>query len=262
MRSQSLGRAHTGLTIAQRVAGGLAAIVGALLKANLIDVEIYAGPTAKAVVQFAQTTAWISIPVSVLVVPVLGVIKQRVGDPRIWGIVHRSLDDFRSRLFGTVDSAPKHEHRVTLFKWESWCLRLQCWPPWRGWLIPVERSGHTTQVTDIVFLAPDDADKAQGVAGQAWSRRALLVVDHLPDLKLPENPALENEYADFTWMTLAAVQKRRPRARSLCGIPVEVGGTLWGVIVIDSRSEELPEAEIRTYYNDYARFLGYILEGI
>jgi hypothetical protein len=48
------------------------------------------------------------------------------------------------------------------------------------------RSGHQTQSVGTVFLAPDDAEHCEGVAGQAWRRRAYRVgrgENKLPDLR-------------------------------------------------------------------------------
>jgi hypothetical protein len=38
------------------------------------------------------------------------------------------------------------------------------------------RSGHTTQKTKTIFLAPDDAGNAEGVAGQVWASDQTIIV--------------------------------------------------------------------------------------
>jgi hypothetical protein len=74
-----------------------------------------------------------------------------------------------------------------------------------------------------------------------------------------------SEYALHTWTSarLIAKQKRckKKMPRSLCGIPVEVGGKPWGVIVIDSRSENLVTRDkIDEFYKRHAKMLEKLLK--
>ena len=72
--------------------------------------------------------------------------------------------------------------------------------------------------------------------------------------------ALVTEYARRTWIAPAWLSTRRQHARSFCGIPVEVKGRLWGVIVLDSRSPDAIDQETSRVYNLIGRYLGKLLE--
>jgi hypothetical protein len=138
--------------------------------------------------------------------------------------------------------------------------------------VPYARSGHTTQKIQSVFRAPDDADKAEGIAGKTWITSKVVSVTGLPDLsssELRRNPhQRENcitEYAEKTNVNRRWIEERlstrRPIARSYCGIPVEVGSEMWGVIVLDSQNPE-PRASEELYkiYKIFGRLLGNVLE--
>ncbi len=109
-----------------------------------------------------------------------------------------TLDRFRDTCFPTIPSnEPKDLNRVTVFRhlkclWWIWPFRgvLTPWGlgrgPWSGWLVVHCRSGHVTRGTRTAFLAPDDAQHSEGVAGQAWRRQAYRVgkgANKLPELK-------------------------------------------------------------------------------
>lgn len=109
-------------------------------------------------------------------------------------LVGNELDEFRKRCFPDVPpTEPLDNNRVTIFKhvqwqWWIWPWRSWCCPwgwgrgPGSGWLVVAYRSGHATQSSGTVFLAPDDAEQADGIAGQTWRRKAAYRVRGLPDL--------------------------------------------------------------------------------
>jgi len=182
-----------------------------------------------------------------------------------WGhdAVKEMLDKLRDVGFpGCQD--PVHYHRVTLFRYRKWWPCLRVWP-WRGWLVPVVRSGHTTLNHRTCFLAPDDADLAEGVAGRCWSTKSVVLVPE-KDSKVPL-PCLHNEdtkphdprsiadiYAKATFVSTNWVLKMKPRSRSFLGIPVVVKGAPWGVIIVDSRDVAIREAQqIIAFYSAIAR---------
>lgn len=69
------------------------------------------------------------------------------------------------------------------------------------------------------------------------------------------------EYAQRTWIAETWVlQKQRRHARSFCGIPVQVKGKLWGVIVLDSHNPEAIDQNADKFYRLIGRFLGKLLE--
>lgn len=193
--------------------------------------------------------------------------------PTTWKKVHALLDEMQGQIFKEENDKgePLHHYRVTLFK-RGWCFRLHRWP-WSGWLIPVERSGHMMRKTKTVFRAPDDPNMLEGVAGLTWAKKAIVLIDNLPDLS--KNPGVEGglhdpDIGNYARSTLVhedwvrqRVKERKQLGRSFCGIPVEVsGGTLWGVIVIDSQNPEPktgPQHDLT--YRLYAGVLGKLLEG-
>jgi hypothetical protein len=68
------------------------------------------------------------------------------------------------------------------------------------------------------------------------------------------------EYAKQTWCDTRWIikQKRCKKSlpRSLCGIPVEVSGKMWGVIIIDSRSENLvTQDRVDEFYRRHGKLL-------
>lgn len=261
MRFRALSRVHTVLGVIKWVAVFVGALYGASLKASPTDIASKFGSVAGGVIQVLQATAWLAIPVSMLSIPLLEGARATIGSPKTWRVVRDVLDQFRSALFSDAAEDHQHEHRVTLFRWVRWHNCFRKWP-WLGWLVPVERSGHTTQKTNIAFLAPDDADRVEGVAGMTWSRRQVVIVKDLPDLASDKSDAAIENYAKNSWMPPATVRARLPRSRSLVGIPVEVRNEVWGVIVVDSRRTEIKQKEVKKNYKLVARFLGKTLEGL
>lgn len=190
--------------------------------------------------------------------------------PTTWKKVNALLNELQKMIFKEERDRgePLHNHRVTLFR-QGQCWRWGLWP-WGGWLVPVERSGHMTRKTKTVFRAPDDPNRLEGVAGLTWSTRAIVAIGDLPDLNASASALQEadiEKYASKTLVTPEWVKKRiaekKALGRSFCGIPVEVGGgTLWGVIVVDSQA---PEPKAGPQYDDAYRLiasvLGKLLEG-
>jgi hypothetical protein len=199
-------------------------------------------------------------------------LRHFLAPPTTFKKIHALLDELQKQIFKDENDLgePLHTNRVTLFK-RGWCWRLKRWP-WSGWLIPVERSGHMTRKTKTVFRAPDNPSMLEGVAGLAWARKAIVVVRDLPDLS-SANGVVENlqvpdieTYARHTlvheeWVR-ERVRDRKMLGRSYCGIPVEVSGTLWGVIVVDSQHPEPKAGQHHDFtYRLIAGVLGKLLEG-
>ena len=195
-------------------------------------------------------------------------------------LIDESLDKFRSAVFPTVPKTePTANNRVTVFKhvrWK-WLVFRSIWPwgfwrgPASGWLVFVRRSGHTTQASSTVFLAPDDPEHAEGVAGRAWKGDASIRVRDLPVLS---NVAYAGKmWKLYHWMRACFLRQPTQswlrhlgnvsEVRKYCdsgnvserwvwrkiknkqGLPVSVLATpldtadneRWGVLVIDSSNE-------------------------
>ena len=88
----------------------------------------------------------------------------------------------------------------------------------------------------------------------------------LPDVS-SETPTEEDliEYARRTWVKTEWLINREPserHARSFFGLPVEVKGSPWGVIVIDSSREQPIGDGVLEGYTTMARVLAKLLERV
>lgn len=203
-----------------------------------------------------QDWAWVLLVVFPLVLLVAVGAKKLLGPPWIWRAVHSLLTEYREYVFSDIQEAAPHHHRVTLFRkrFDFWFLP--------GWLMCVERSGHTTRKRIPIFKAPaDNPDEAEGVAGTTWVENRIIPVNDLPDLSSNFYEAQIMEYAGKSWVSEEWVRKHRPLARSLCGIPVEVKGKPFGVIVLDSRNPDGIKVDYDKF-NLIAKSLGKLLEGV
>ena len=200
------------------------------------------------------------LPILVLVSGALGTIRRVVGPPWVWDAVHHSLDALQRDVFETEKEDALHHHRVTLFKRVGWRWCFAKWP-WSGWLLPVERSGHTTQLTRAAFRAPDDADNAEGVAGLTWASNRVRVIENLPDLSVGRDEDFE-AYARATGVTVSWLKSNMPKSRSFGGIPVEVKSKLWGVLILDSRSPNGIKKDSTNLYRPMSKVLAKLLERV
>jgi len=220
--------------------GTAAALISASLRADPAKV----GQSWKFAGDFLSTVdnnAWILLPGLLLGVGVTQFVRRMIGPPFVWETIHRLLDHVREEVFGSYIE-PVHYHRVTLFKYVKWRFtwRSKGGRPRRsGWLVPVERSGHTSRQTKVAFWAPDDADLAEGVAGHTWAVRKAIWVSSLPDLGTDMSEQAYSAYAKASWVSVEELRREAPLARSFYGIPIEITGKPWGVIVLDSRNPTL-----------------------
>jgi len=133
-------------------------------------------------------------------------------------------------------------------------------------LMPVARSGHTSQKTDVCFLVPEDPQLAEGFIGRAWSSFQTLTVTNLPDLYVDDDDESIREYAKKCFCTEKWIrdrlEKHRIMGRSFCGIPIRVKGVEWGVIIIDSRHPKSLTKDGEKFYDLMGRSLGKLLERV
>lgn len=260
MQHRRAERFHGRIVFFKRFFILLSAAVGATLSADVTEVETQMGKLVADWLKSVQSGAWLTVPGFIIVAALLEPFRRFVGDPRSWGVVNVTLNELRDKVFDDVGDDPVHAHRATLFKhrrW-SWCTRQRFWG---GWLVPVERSGHAKRKTNIVFMAPDDADKVEGVAGMAWAAGHYIYVHDLPDLEADQSDEAINEYARKSRMAPEEVRKRLPKERALCGCAVEVRGNIWGVVVVGSRRPTIDMEKFDRYYEFTAEVLGKTLEG-
>ncbi|QDU42697.1 hypothetical protein Mal52_11640 [Symmachiella dynata] len=196
--------------------------------------------------------------------------------------VNDALNNFRRKCFPDLpENTATDLNRVTIFKHYRWVwsvsprrLWYRRWGkgrfPGSGWLVLLHRSGHTTQTSSTMFLAPDDSPQyAEGVAGQAW-RGTTIRVRSLPNLEnikyrsvffviwyrmcvfakkqngitrsYEEDCKLVNAYAEATYTSGRIVWQRIKSGKrsptSILAIPLEsIDSRGWGVIVMDSSNK-------------------------
>ncbi len=205
------------------------------------------------VLKWFKNTAPLTIPVLTGALLLSQLLKMAIGQPWVWDAVSDVLNQFKT-LIADQDQHSDPRDRVTLFKIKKFSLQLKLgwlvWP-WSRRLVPVARSGHSFLRTRVAFRIPDNAEKAEGVAGQTWSTGKTVSVSGLP--YLPDAPENEDvaQYAKKTWTTPKWViksRKRKPLARSYYGFQVEVKNEPWGVIVVDRMSQEAISNQAPTKY--------------
>ncbi|MDG9758698.1 GAF domain-containing protein [Pseudomonas sediminis] len=204
-----------------------------------------------------------------------GYVYKRLGDPWVMEKLKFTLDQYQFKAF-SASTAPTDHNRVTLFKHTENCYFKKHWSakerlkPWgdcpRGsnFLVPFLRSGHLSQNTKAIFYAPDDSDKAEGVAALAWAKNRTVMQDNLPEMKASSGDVAVRKYAKRTNSNPDMVKKYiaegRPLPRSIAAIPIESGGKIWGVVVLDSRD---PQGVTDKAVNDYQvviALIGQLLE--
>lgn len=218
-----------------------------------------------------------SLPLFITIgcIALLSIVVNKFGDPWIWDKLQFLLNEYQAKAFASKVSEPNHHHRVTLFKYRQWCFfRRHCtgkwyWPwgkhnPFSGWLIPVLRSGYTSQKTKIIFSAPDNADEAEGVAGKAWSTQSAVIFKGLPPLSKKGPKRDIKNYCGATACPEEIVNQKinlgKPMPRSIAATPIEVNGKIWGVVVLDSRAPDGISDESILNYELTVALIGQLLE--
>lgn len=264
--------------------GEWVAVLGLAAGAAVLKLDATSPPTwltlSKPAIDSLQAFAQIS---GIILGPALVLLKfwrGRIGHPGTWAQVQAILDQLQDDLFG--DNDPRHHHQVTLFRHRQVCMHPRNWRssrwwwwgsgrwPWSGWLSPVARSGHAKKASRSTFLAPDDAENAEGIAGATWAfgRKGKIpaAIEDLPMLTAASPETDVQAYAASTWVSVEWVRwylgRGKTPPRSYAGRPIEVQGKVWGVLVIDSRNAKLPYMPtLEKTTNSAAKLLGVVLKG-
>lgn len=219
----------------------------------------------------AQPSAGWLVPSTAGVTAIAHGCRKLIGAPWLWEVVNNSLNTFRHELFDHHPRGPDHLHRVTLFRYRRFAIRCWCWP-WSGWLIPVARSGYSTRNTWTTFRAPSEPSKAKGIAGKAFGHKGMLFVPAAGEKELPrvvegtKDKAID-EYARRThtdpgWVRARLKKRPEPLPMSFVGIPIDVKGRRWGVIVIDSADPRFKEESVEEKFRLIGGTLSSLLQGV
>jgi len=251
---------YKGLAILQWGLALMIATISASLKAETTSLVNTGWQFLKGPVEGIQHTAWVTIPLLTIALGIAQIARNQIGPPWVWEHLHMLLDSFQELVFGD-EAGDLHHHRATLFKRVSFGRGWRFWD-WRGWLVPVERSGHATRRSKSTFRAPDDADRTEGVAGAAWAGKQTIYVENLPDISGNPSPQELEQYANATRSTTKWLTKHKPCSRSFCGIPFDVKGKRWGVVVLDSRNEQITQKAplIDSFFKINGRYLSKLME--
>lgn len=248
---------------AQIFAGGLVVVLGGLQKADLDKFQAALNPPAWLISSLVSVkdNGWWILPVVSIFAGAIGLLRKLLGSPWLWSYVQTLLNTMAQSAFNVKETDGGHYHRVTLFKHVPWLWCCRKWP-WNGWLVAVERSGHTSQSGIAYFRAPDNADQAEGVAGITWARNKMVMISNLPDLR--DSPADEDfeAYSKATFVSVARLRASLTGSRAFCGVPIEVKGRLWGVLVLDSRSPDGIREDGKLLYMPVSKLLGKVLENL
>lgn len=208
------------------------------------------------IVESVERDGWFYLLVAGLAASAGAIVARATRSPGFWAAMDSVIEEVREHSFDRemLDNDDFHCHRATLFRYNPtywrllvtpsrWRGRLNPWGgtrgPTSGWLVPVARSGHTTQFSRTVFLAPDDAKNAEGAAGKIWARKGELGAINLCEVR-PDSPSEEiSTYAREANVSVELVHARLRKGlaipRCLAGFPVfKSRNRLWGVIVLDS----------------------------
>lgn len=203
----------------------------------------------------------------------IGKWMTRKGDKVIWETLQKQVDTLQSIAFPHNNHQLNDDHRVTLFKYKKWCFNRRCFQwkpnlPWRGWLVPVLRSGHTGKDTKALFLAPDAGREAEGIVGECWSSDAVIRREQLPKVQASTSEQNRAKYCKQSnmprFMLDSYCKRNKPLARSILAYPVVTStGNRWGVLVYDSMDPQgVDTINAQKAFEVVAEPLGVLVEGV
>jgi hypothetical protein len=210
---------------------------------------------------------WWLVILATAVIGITSAITKSIGSPDTLETLHELLDSLHAAVFKGPEYSIPDEHKVTIFKavktcpQDHWLRRMFGFLGTRArWLKPVVRSGHTSQDTTTCFRLYDDADKCEGVAGQAWARNRVITVYDLPSVSQTPYNYQVAAYASRSYVSEDRVRAKKPKSRSVLGMPILVKGELWGVLVFDSRNPaKIRYEEIEEMYRVISRHLNTLI---
>jgi hypothetical protein len=230
----------------KRMSGWLIVFIG--IESGLAKLPEKQAPVA-AIYHFLQWQAteyaWWLIVLASLLVGLCLQTQKACGSSEVWDVLHSLLCGTQRLVFAGGGRSVGDFHRVTLFharcyrnKWDICGMIAEAFQGRPRWLVPVARSGHTSQDTTTAFRIGDSDEECAGIAGQCWFRKQNVSASALPDLYTNSRDKDFRTYAKQTHVTPEALKEKPPHARSFLAYPIQVKGELWGAMVFDSRSPD------------------------
>lgn len=212
----------------------------------------------KSLVEFVKSHAPVLLIISALLIVVTYILLKCTNSVSILKCLQVKLNALRDWICCDIGGDIDDNHRVTLFKYRStyfgllfrpkyWQHKYFPWTftkhPWSGWLVPIARSGYTSQKSRSVFWAPDSGKKAEGVVGIAWAKGGDMVhFEKLPRVTKQTSIKNKEKYCEQTKTSPVLLDSYIADgdipARSFLAFSLLVDGEPWGVVVVDSQSEE------------------------
>lgn len=236
--------------VAKRLAWWLVlfiAVESGLTKLPIKDMSSWQVPWLVDLYSFVQwqatTHGWWLILAATAGVTISLQFQRMIGSPEVWDVLHALLSSTQGLVFAGPGYEVADYHRVTLFR--TRCYRnkadviglfrqlFQCKP---RYLVPIVRSGHTSQKTKAYFSIGDGEHDCMGVAGQCWFRDQIVSCWNLPDLHSDPSEANIAAYARDSFAHADLIRCRLPAARAILAAPIQIRQEHWGVLVFDSRN--------------------------
>lgn len=263
MRSARVPKVYGWLGKSQNLCVFLGGTVAAVTKAKPSEVRNNlgsVGPWLADCLEFIQQWAWALTPALLVMAGVIAWGRRKYGDPEIWKELQKSVDSFRTEVFGKIDGdSYQHHYRVTVYQYRPWCVTKR---PTLAWLVPVVRSGLFSKSNVREFSVDRKiAGRAKGVTGRAWESEGAIHIQDLPDLKSPNSTAQQlTDYANFTNVTPDDLKKKLSGSRAFWAVRVEAKGEPWGVLVVDCVAPKVDKKKADKAFTMYAKSFSLLLQ--
>lgn len=205
-------------------------------------------------------------------------IRAFVGPPWLWITISEILREFHTAVFSELGEWEfANHHRVTLYRYRRfvlWPTGRGRWPfsggrfPWSGWLVPVLRAGPESPGSTVWCAHETKYDGFCGAVFRMQAGTAEKGPPGLPDISQDSTEGEIEEYARNTFVDPITIRNRiargKPCARYYLAIRILVDSRKrWGVLMIDSREEKLPRAQVATHrFDQVCEVLSHLLKRV
>jgi hypothetical protein len=160
------------------------------------------------------------------------------------------LDALRDEYFTTVPENEKFNHRVTLLVARRLATRF-----FKKYLVVYARAG-THERSKTILRIHDEERFCEGIAGRIWYTNGV-VTKSLPNWPTDPGDAVGRKaFADAGYMEIGKVCRLHVIAVALSGTIVRVGGKKWGVLLLDSTTQDAISTRKEKSIRRYGTLLG------